>query len=77
MTYDIVKGQCENIGNGFNKEGFSTAVTSMYSSLNSLYLDFKKNENRTEESNYMLLNRDEIIMFQLESYYVFTKVPLG
>ena len=77
MTYDIVKSQCENIGNGLNKEGFSTVITSMYSTLNSLYLDFKKNENRTEESNYLLLNRDEIIMLQLESYYIFTKVPIG
>ena len=77
MTYDIVKGQCENIGNGLNKEGFSTVITSMYSTLNSLYFDFKNNENRTEESNYKLLNRDEIIMLQLESYYVFTKVPIG
>ena len=48
----------------------------MYTSLNSLYGDFKNNNNRTKEYNLLLLNNPQIIMFQLECYYVLNKIHL-
>ena len=76
IYYEKIKNECEIIGDGLNKEGYSTVITGMYTSLNSLYGDFKNNNNRTKEYNLLLLNNPQIIMFQLECYYVLTKIPL-
>ena len=76
IYYEKIKNECEIIGDGLNKEGYSTVITGMYTSLNSLYGDFKNNKNRTKEYNLLLLNNPQIIMFQLECYYVLTKIPL-
>ena len=76
INYEKINNECKLIGDGLNKEGYSNVINGMYTSLNSLYRDFKNNKNRTEEYNLLLLNNPQVIMFQLECYYVLTKIPL-
>jgi hypothetical protein len=76
IEYEKIKRECELIGKGLNSKGYSTVINGMYTTLNSLYNEFKSNDNRTSESNYLLLNNEQVIMFQLESYYVLTKIPI-
>ena len=76
VTYENLLSECKNIGNGLNDKGFSTVITSLYTTLNSFYDQFKANNNRTEEYNIQILNHKEFVMFQIETYYVFSKLSI-
>ena len=76
IEYEKIKRECELIGKGLNSKGYSNVINGIYTTLNSLYNEFKNNNNRTSQSNYLLLNHPQLIMFQLESYYVLTKIPI-
>jgi hypothetical protein len=68
--------QCKIIGGELNNEGLSIAITGMYTTLNSMYNDFKSNKNRSENFNYELLNDKNILMFQIENFHVLSRLPL-
>ena len=76
VTYDSLYIECKNIGDGLNNEGFQTVITSLYTTLNTLYNNFKDNNNRTEKYNLELLNDKDFIMLQLETYYLFSKMSI-
>ena len=76
VTYDSLYIECKNIGDGLNNEGFQTVITSLYTTLNTLYNNFKDNNNRTEKYNIELLNDKDFIMLQLETYYLFSKMSI-
>ena len=48
----------------------------MYTTLNTLYNEFKNNSNRTPEYNIEMLNNDNFVMMQLETYYIFSKMSI-
>ncbi len=76
ITYESILNECNHIGHGLNNEGFQTVLLSVYNTLNTLYDQFKDNKNRSEKYNYDLLNDDNLVMMQLEAYYVFSKMNL-
>ena len=76
ITYEDLFNECKKIGNGLNDKGFSTVIVSLYTTLNSLYDEFKANNNRTEEYNIQMLNNKEFVMFQIETYYLFSKLSI-
>ena len=76
VTYESLYNECKNIGNGLNNEGFQTVIISLYTTLNTLYSNFKDNENRTEAYNIGILNDKDFIMLQLETYYLFSKMSI-
>ena len=76
VTYESLYSECRNIGDGLNNEGFQTVVISLYTTLNTLYNNFKDNNNRTEKYNLELLNDKDFIMLQLETYYLFSKMSI-
>jgi hypothetical protein len=48
----------------------------MYNTLNILYNEFKDKENRTAKYNIQMLNDDNFVMMQLETYYIFSKMSI-
>ena len=76
ITYDSILNECRKIGHGLNNEGFQTVLVSMYTTLNTLYNEFKNNSNRTPEYNIEMLNNDNFVMMQLETYYIFSKMSI-
>ena len=76
ITYENLLNECKNIGNGLNDKGFSTVIVSLYTTLNNLYNQFKANNNRTAEYNIKMLNNEEFVMFQIETYYIFSKLSI-
>ena len=76
ITYESVLNECNKIGHGLNNEGFQTVLVSMYTTLNILYNEFKSNLNRTPEYNIEMLNKDNFVMMQLETYYIFSKMSI-
>ena len=76
LTYESIINECRNIGHGLNNEGFQTVLVSMYNTLNILYNEFKNKENRTAEYNIQMLNNDNFVMMQLETYYIFSKMSI-
>ena len=76
LTYESILNECKHIGHGLNNEGFQTVLVSMYNTLNILYNEFKHKENRTAEYNIQMLNNDNFIMMQLETYYIFSKMSV-
>jgi hypothetical protein len=76
ITYESILNECNLIGHGLNNEGFQTVLLSVYNTLNNLYDQFKDKKNRSEKYNFELLNNDNLIMIQLEAYYVFSKMNL-
>ena len=48
----------------------------MYTTLNTLYHDFKVNNNRTEDYNIEMINKENFVMMQLETYYIFSKMSI-
>ena len=75
LNKSLIFEECKKIGGDFNKEGLSIAITSMYTTLNSFYNEFKDNNNRSEEYNFKLLNDKNILMFQAENYFILSKIP--
>jgi hypothetical protein len=76
ITYESILNECNKIGHGLNNEGFQTVLVSMYTTLNILYNEFKSNLNRTPEYNIEMLNKDNFVMMQLETYYIFSKMSI-
>ena len=76
ITYESILNECQHIGNGLNKNGFQTVLVSMYTTLNTLYNDFKVNNNRTEDYNIEMINKENFVMMQLETYYIFSKMSI-
>ena len=76
LTYESILNECKNIGHGLNNEGFQTVLVSMYNTLNILYNEFKNKKNRTAEYNIKILNNDNFVMMQLETYYIFSKMSI-
>ena len=76
INKEKIKEECDKIGGDFNKEGISIAITGIFTSLNSLYNDFKRNTNRTGEYNLQLLNDPNLLMFQVEHFYILSRIPL-
>ena len=72
----ILKEQCDIIGGDFNKEGISIAITGIFTTLNSMYNDFKRNKNRTGEFNLQLINDPNLLMFQVEHFHILSRIPL-
>jgi hypothetical protein len=76
ITYESILNECQHIGNGLNKNGFQTVLVSMYTTLNTLYNEFKSKDNRTEEYNIQMINKENFVMMQLETYYIFSKMSV-
>jgi hypothetical protein len=76
ISYEELLNECKIIGSGLNNKGFPTVLIGLYTTLNSLYAQFKSNNNRSEEYNYLMLNDKELVMFQLETYYLFSKMSI-
>ena len=72
ITNDSILNECRKIGHGLNNESFQTVLVSMYTTLNTLYKEFKNNSNRTPEYNIEMLNNDNFVMMQLETHYIET-----
>ena len=76
INKEEVFNQCRIIGGELNNEGLSIAITGMYTTLNSMYNDFKSNKNRSENFNFELLNDKNLLMFQIENFHVLSRLPL-
>jgi len=74
LQLDHIYNECENIGNGFNSKGLTTAFESIFQVLTNHYKDFKKDNNRTEISNIERLNNNYITNIQVEIERVLRKV---
>ena len=68
--------ECENIGNGFNSKGLTTAFESIIEEISNQYKDFIADINRTEKSNYERLNNIYLINIQIEIGRVLRKVSV-
>ncbi len=76
ISKEEILDDCVRIGGDLNKEGLSTVITGIYTTLNSLYNDFKENKNRNEEYNYQLINEPNLLMFQIEYNQIFTRISI-
>ena len=69
--------ECINIGGNLNSKGFKTAKETIFQIMVDFYNDFKKDNNRTELSNYERVNNEYILFFQNEVSRIIRKVALG
>lgn len=66
--------ECERIGNGFNSKGIINAMDTMFISIQSAFMSFENDLNRTSLSNYNRFNSEDMYIFQAEIYHIFSKM---
>ncbi len=76
INKEQIKEHCDLIGGDFNKEGISITLTGIFTTLNNMYNDFKRNKNRTGEYNLQLLNDPNLLIFQAEHFSILSRIPL-
>ena len=68
--------ECDNIGNGFNSKGLTTAFDTIIQIISNKYKDFISDKNRTEKSNLERINNVYIQNIQVELERVLRKVTI-